>query len=155
IPTTKAESFFTVTPEQDTVEIKAFQGESPVAAENTPLGDFLLTGIPPSADPNKQREIIVEFSYNLDGIVEVAARDRRGERHERITVSTTAAARQASEPERKTHFAPALERDVARALEDAARLELDLATSRKTREVARLRKARHALEQAHAQADEK
>jgi molecular chaperone DnaK len=155
IPATRAESFYTVTPEQDTVEVKVFQGESPVAAENTPLGDFLLTNIPPSGDRDKPREVIVEFSYNLDGMVEVSARDRRGERQERITISTTIAERPAAEPERQTHFAPALERDVARALEDAARLEREMDAGLSKREVTRLRKARHALEQAHNEADEK
>ena len=155
IPTTKAEHFYTVTPQQNSVEIEVYQGESPLCAENNALGQFRLTEIPPADDPNQNREVIVEFSYNLNGIVEVAARDRRGERREVMTVNTTAAKRAASEPEQKKHFEPALERDIARALEDAARIELRLEADGKSKEAARLRKARHALEEAHEQGQEK
>src|SRR5262249_37173481 len=151
IPTTRAERFYTITPAQDTVAIRAFQGESPLCAENTPLGEFRLTNIPPSDEPHKPREVIVEFSYNLNVMVEVTAGDRRGERREVMTVSTTAAKRAASALERKSHFDPALEREVARALEDAARLEVRLDSGGRTKEAGRLRKARHALEQAHEQ----
>lgn len=149
IPTTKAERFHTVTPDQDTVEVEVYQGESPIAAENTPLGKFLLAGIPPAEDRHAMREVIVEFSYNLNGIVEVVARDRRGERREMMTVSTTAGRRSASEPEVKKHFDPAVERDVARALESAAKLELQLEADGRKTDVERLRKARHELEEAH------
>jgi molecular chaperone DnaK len=154
IPTTKAERFYTLTPEQDTVEISAFQGESPICAENTALGKFMFSGIPPSAEPNKPREVIVEFSYDLNGIVEVTARDRRGERREAMTVSASGSRRAASEPETASHFEPALEREIARALNDAARVELRLEVERQTKGATQLREARHALEAAHAQGDE-
>ncbi|MGH9753306.1 MAG: Hsp70 family protein, partial [Blastocatellia bacterium] len=47
IPTTRAELFHTISPRQDTVEIEVYQGESPVAKENTHLTSFKLTEIPP------------------------------------------------------------------------------------------------------------
>jgi molecular chaperone DnaK len=155
IPTTKSERFHTITPEQDTVEIEVCQGESPVAAENTQLGKFKLTGIPPAENPNDLREVIVQFSYNLNGIVEVTANDRRGERREMLSLSTTAGKRAASEPEVKKHFDPAIERDYARALESAARLELQLEVEGRKDDVEKLRKARHALEEAHQGISEK
>ncbi len=155
IPTTKSERFHTLTPQQDTVEVEVYQGESPVAAENNLLGKFMLTGIPPAPNPNDQREVLVEFSYNLDGIVEVTARDRRGERREVLTVSTTTGKRAASEPEVKKHFDPTVERDVARALESSARLELQLEADGRGNDVQRLRYARHALERAHEGTNEK
>src|SRR6266498_1866230 len=67
IPTTRAELFFTISPRQDTVEIEVYQGESPVAKENTHLTSFKLTEIPPAPNPGEPREVIVEFSYNLNG----------------------------------------------------------------------------------------
>jgi molecular chaperone DnaK len=155
IPTTKSERFHTLTPEQDTVEIQVCQGESPVAAENTQLGKFKLTGIPPAENPDDLREVIVQFSYNLNGIVEVTANDRRGERREMLSLSTTAGKRAASEPEVKKHFDPAIERDYARALESAARLELQLEVEGRKDDVEKLRKARHALEEAHQGINEK
>jgi molecular chaperone DnaK len=155
IPTTKAERFHTITPDQDTVEIEIYQGESPVAAENSLLGKFKLTEIPPAEDRNAQREVIVEFSYNLNGIVEVSARDRRGERREMMAVSTNASKRAASEPEVKKHFDPKIERDVAQALESSAKLELQLEAEGRKKDVERLRTARHALEEAHESENEK
>jgi molecular chaperone DnaK len=155
IPTTKAERFYTLTPDQDTVKISAFQGESPVSSENTALGEFMFTDIPPPEEPDRPREVIVEFSYNLNGIVEVTAGDRRGERREAMTVSTSGGQRVTSEPETKRHFEPSLERAIAQALKDAARLELQLDADGRTKEAARLRKARHALEETHEQSDEK
>jgi len=153
IPTTKSERFYTLTPDQDTVRVRVFQGESQICAENSSLGELLFTGIPPADDPDQNREVIVEFSYNIDGIVEVTARDHRGQRREATTVSTTAIKRAASEPERRQHFHPALERDIARALDEATRLELKLDASGKAKDAEKLRKARHALEEAHNQAD--
>jgi molecular chaperone DnaK len=155
IPTTKSERFHTITPEQDTVEIEICQGESPVAAENTQLGKFKLTGIPLAENPDDLREVIVQFSYNLNGIVEVTANDRRGEHREMLSVSTTAGKRAASEPEVKKHFDPGIERDYARALESAARLELQLEVDGRKEDVEKLRKARHALEEAHQGINEK
>jgi molecular chaperone DnaK len=155
IPTTKSELFHTISPFQDTVEIEVYQGESPVAAENTHLGSFLFTDIPPNTDPQLPREVIVEFSYNLNGIVEVSARDHKGERREMMNVSTHAEKRAASEPEVKKHFDPKLEKDVSASLAAAARMELQLDADGKTNDSKRLREARHKLETAHQGVDEK
>lgn len=155
IPTTRAELFHTISPRQDTVEIEVYQGESPVAKENTHLTSFKLTEIPPAPDPDAPREVIVEFSYNLNGIVEVTARDHSGERREMMNVSATASRRAASEREAKTHFDPTLERDVKRALDAATKLELQLEADGNPKEAKRLRDARHALEEAHEGENEK
>jgi molecular chaperone DnaK len=155
IPTTKSERFHTISPMQDTCEIEVYQGESAIVVDNTHLGSFKFTGIPPSLNPNEPREVIVEFSYNLNGIVEVTARDRKGERREMMTVNTAAQKRLASAPEVKTHFAPNVERDVHRALESAARLSLQLEADARHKEAQKLHKARRALEEAHAGDNEK
>jgi hypothetical protein len=52
------------------------------------------------------------------------------------------------------HFEPALEREIARALNDGARVELRLESDGQAVEATRLRQARHTLEAAHAQGDE-
>jgi molecular chaperone DnaK len=155
IPTTKAERFYTLTPDQDTVHIRVFQGESQLCVENSELGEFKLRDIPPSQQAGENREVIVEFSYNINGIVEVTARDHSGARREMITVSSRTAKRATSEPERKRHFDPALERDVAKALEDAARMGLHLEADGEKKKAQKLHKARHALEQAYGQGTEK
>ncbi len=148
IPTMKSERFYTMTPDQDTVEIEIYQGESQVAAENSLLGKFLLTGIPPDPDPDKCREVIVEFNYNLDGMVEVAARDHQGAQREMLAVNAVTAKRKTSEPEVKRRFDQKLERDVKRALDSSARIVLSLDEAGDRKQVRKLRKARLALEAA-------
>lgn len=155
IPTTQSERFYTVTPAQDTVEIKVFQGESPLCSENTELGKFMFADIPPGEDPSQAREIIVEFSYNLNGIMEVTMLDRSGARREVLQVNTSAVRRAASEPELKKRFAAELEKEIAAALQDAAQLELQCAADHKQKEAARLHKARHALQHAYTAGKEK
>jgi molecular chaperone DnaK len=155
IPTTKAERFWTITPQQDVVEVEVYQGEKLIAGENTHLGTFKLTGIPPAPNPNDPREVIVEFSYNLNGIVEVTARDHSGERREVMSVNALTGKRAASEPEAKKHFDPAVERDVKRALDAAATLGLKLEVEGRAEDAKRLRLARRALEDAHEGDNEK
>ncbi len=155
IPATRAELFHTLSPKQDTVEIEVYQGESPIAKENTHLTSFKLTEIPPAPNPSECREVIVEFSYNLNGIVEVTARDHAGGRREMATVNVAAGKRAAYERETKAHFDPTLERDVKRSLDAAVKLELQLEADGKTKEAKRLRDARRALEEAHAGENEK
>ncbi len=155
IPATRAERFFTLTPSQDSVEVEAYQGESQIAAENTLLGKFRFTDIPPAPNPDENREVIIEFSYNLNGIVEVTARNHSGERREMMTVNTTTAKRAASEPEVKKRFDPKVERDVKRSLETSARIEFRLDADGRKKDAERLRKARRALEEAHQGDSEK
>ena len=154
IPTTKSERFFTITPAQDTVEVKVFQGEKMLCAENTSLGSFQFTDIPPSEDPERPREIIVQFSYNLDGILEVSAFDRHGKRKESMVLNTLATQRAASEPEQTTHFEPELERTIKDALNDATRMETQLETDGKKKAAEKIRTVRHKLEKAHAEGKE-
>lgn len=155
IPTTKSELFHTMTPQQDTVEVEVYQGESQVAAENTHLGSFKLTGIPPAPDPDASREVIIEFSYNLNGIVEVTAHDHKGERREMLSINSNASQRVASEPEVKKHFEPKLERNVADSLLASAQRELQLEAEGRTKDAKKLSAARHKLEQSHQGTNEK
>lgn len=154
IPTTKSERFFTITPTQDTVEVKVFQGEKMICAENTSLGSFQFTDIPPSEDPERPREIIVQFSYNLDGILEVSAFDRHGKRKESMVLNTLATQRAVSEPEQTAHFEPELERTIKDALNDATRMETQLETDGKKKAAEKIRTVRHKLEKAHAEGKE-
>ena len=79
IPCSKAESFYTLTPEQDRVRVRAFQGEEQVASRNALLGEFLFEGISPSPTGGS-REIVVSFDYDVNGMVQVSALDRRTNR---------------------------------------------------------------------------
>jgi len=60
---------------QDTVQMKVYQGEQSTTSENTLLGEFLLTDIPPA--PAGDPQIIVTFDYDVNGIVHVTAKDKK------------------------------------------------------------------------------
>ena len=75
IPTTKEERFFTFSPEQDIVHIKAYQGERKVASQNILLGDFNIEGLTSKTD--RPTEILVRFDFDVDGIVHVTAENRQ------------------------------------------------------------------------------
>jgi molecular chaperone DnaK len=66
--------FTTVADNQSTVEVHVLQGEREIAAHNRSLAKFELVGIPPA--PRGVPQIEVSFEINVDGIVEVSARDK-------------------------------------------------------------------------------
>ena len=74
IPTEKKETFTTAEDNQSAVTIKVYQGERPMAADNRPLGDFNLEGIPPARMGVPQIE--VAFNIDANGILNVTARDK-------------------------------------------------------------------------------
>jgi molecular chaperone DnaK len=68
--------------------VHVFQGERPMAADNTSLGEFTLSGLPPA--PRGVPKIEVAFDIDASGILNVSARDTATGRSQslRITGST-------------------------------------------------------------------
>jgi len=87
IPTRKSQIFTTAADSQSTVEIKVFQGERPIAADNVSLGSFLLTGIPPA--PRGIPQIEVAFDIDANGILNVSAKDLASGRKQGITITAS------------------------------------------------------------------
>ena len=77
IPTKKSETFSTAADNQSSVEVKVFQGERPMAADNRLLGKFGLDGIPSA--PRGVPQIEVTFDIDANGIVNVSAKDKATE----------------------------------------------------------------------------
>ena len=73
IPVRKTESFTTAADLQTGVTIHVFQGERPMATDNTSLGQFNLDGIPPAA--RGVPKIDVTFDIDANGILDVTATD--------------------------------------------------------------------------------
>jgi molecular chaperone DnaK len=88
IPVTKEDVFSTLFPDQDTVKVEVYQGESEIASENTPLGDFLITGLEPE-QPGELAQVTVRFDFDVNGILHVAARDRHTGKQEQIRVEAS------------------------------------------------------------------
>jgi len=90
IPVTKEEVYTTLHPEQDTVEIKVYQGERSVASDNTLLGNFKISGLEPKR-PGELAKITVRFDFDVNGILKVTARDCHTGQQKDITVEATRA----------------------------------------------------------------
>lgn len=85
IPTSKAEVYTTVHDNQNTVKIEVYQGENPIASKNVLLGEFTLEGIPPM--PQGKPEIVVQFDYDINGIVHISATERSTGKEEHLTIT--------------------------------------------------------------------
>jgi molecular chaperone DnaK len=88
VPVKKTEVFTTAADMQTSVTIHVFQGERPMAADNTALGEFNLDGLAPA--PRGVPKIDVTFDIDASGILDVSARDAATGRAQsiRITGST-------------------------------------------------------------------
>jgi molecular chaperone DnaK len=87
IPIAKTEVFSTAEDGQPAVDIKAFQGERPMAEDNMLLGQFRLDGIPPA--PRGIPQIEVTFDIDSNGILNVSAKDRATGREQKITITAS------------------------------------------------------------------
>jgi molecular chaperone DnaK len=87
IPTRKTEVFSTAEDGQTAVDVKVYQGERPLAADNMLLGQFRLEGIPPA--PRGVPQIEVTFDIDANGILNVAARDKATSKEQKITITAS------------------------------------------------------------------
>ena len=87
IPTRKSETFSTAADSQTTVEVKVFQGERSMAADNRLLGVFQLVGIPPA--PRGVPQIEVTFDIDANGILNVSAKDKATSKQQQITITSS------------------------------------------------------------------
>jgi molecular chaperone DnaK len=87
IPTRKTEIFSTAEDGQTAVDVKVYQGERPLAADNMLLGQFRLEGIPPA--PRGVPQIEVTFDIDANGILNVGARDKATGKEQKITITAS------------------------------------------------------------------
>jgi molecular chaperone DnaK len=87
IPTRKSEIFSTAADSQTSVEIKVYQGERAMAADNKLLGVFQLVGIPPA--PRGIPQVEVTFDIDANGIMNVTAKDKATNNEQKITISSS------------------------------------------------------------------
>jgi len=87
IPTRRSETFSTASDSQASVEIKVFQGERAMAADNRSLGVFQLANIPPA--PRGVPQIDVTFDIDANGILNVTAKDKATNNEQKITITSS------------------------------------------------------------------
>jgi molecular chaperone DnaK len=87
IPTKQTQTFSTAADFQTAVTIHVLQGERTMAKDNTSLGRFDLTGIPPAPRGVPQIEVI--FDINADGVLDVTAKDIGTGKEMSITITAS------------------------------------------------------------------
>ena len=87
IPTKKSQVFTTAADNQTSVDVHVLQGEREMAADNTTLGRFQLSGIPAARRGIPQIE--VSFDIDANGIVNVSAKDLGTGKEQKITITSS------------------------------------------------------------------
>ena len=93
VPLTRTEQFVTSHPYQTEVEMQVYQGDDDDALKNIPVGDFRIEHLTALDGPN---EVLCRMRLDLDGILEVAAVEKRTGKSKQITIAN---ALQAKTPE--------------------------------------------------------
>lgn len=87
IPTRKTQVFSTAADNQTSTEIHIVQGERALAADNKPLGRFVLDGIPPA--PRGVPQIEVSFDVDSNGVLNVTAKDKSTGKEQSIRIEAS------------------------------------------------------------------
>jgi hypothetical protein len=84
VPVTRSEVYYTMVDDQERWTIEVYQGESARCSENTLIGRFPFPLRPaPAGSP-----VVVEFRYDLDGIIRVVAHQKETDNRREVTLST-------------------------------------------------------------------
>ena len=84
LPTGASQVFSTAADNQTSVEIHVVQGDRSMAADNKSLGRFILDGI--EGAPRGTPQIEVSFDLDSDGILNVTAKDKKGNKTQSIRI---------------------------------------------------------------------
>ena len=85
LPTTRALPFSALFPSQNQIEVKIYQGEAPMASDNTLLGEFRFKDLKPEK-PGQPPSITVQFDMDINGLLHVEATDRGSRKVKQTTV---------------------------------------------------------------------
>jgi molecular chaperone DnaK len=97
IPVTRSEVFYTLVDEQEGIVESVYQGEEPLCRDNTLIGEFPFDLEPAPANS----PVVVELSYDLDGIVCVRVHQKGTENRKQVTLDTRRRGESGSSEERE------------------------------------------------------
>jgi len=83
IPVTRSEVFFTIRDNQKKVLTDVFQGEKKRCSQNESIGSFTMSLHPSPINS----QIVIEFSYDLDGIIHVVTDQKGYDNRKEVTMS--------------------------------------------------------------------
>jgi molecular chaperone DnaK len=87
IPTTQSQTFTTAADGQTSVDVKVYQGEREMCADNKLLGEFKLVGI--RSAPKGSPQIDVQFDIDANGIVTARATDKDTGKAQEIRIQSS------------------------------------------------------------------
>jgi len=94
LPLTRTERYMTSHPFQTEVDVQVYQGDDEDALKNILVGDFSIEGLTPVEDSN---EILCRMRLDPDGILEVAAVEKRTGKTKHIRIANALRAKSAEE----------------------------------------------------------
>ncbi len=90
IPVTKEQVFSTLHPDQESVQVKVYQGEAPIASVNTLLNEFLIDNLKP-ASKGQCPTVNIRFDFDVNGMLHVSAADPISGSKKNVSVHATQA----------------------------------------------------------------
>jgi molecular chaperone DnaK len=84
VPAARSEVYHTMVDDQELVMVEVYQGESSRCSENTLVGGFPFKLLPARAGS----PVLVEFRYDLDGIIRVVVHQKGTDNRQEVTLSS-------------------------------------------------------------------
>ena len=90
----KSEVFFTVADDQTQVDVRIYQGENADALQNIKIGEFRVEGLSKAPAGN---EVVLDLALDRDGILHVAACEKKTGLERRISIDQAVTRYEAAE----------------------------------------------------------
>jgi molecular chaperone DnaK (HSP70) len=136
LPTTKSEAFQTIQDGQSRIDVRVYQGEDADALNNTEIGAFRIEGLD---DVPAGNVIVMTYSLDINGILEVTAREKRTGLEKAITIDNATARFEADELDAaRTRLSALIDGEAELVVDGAAAAPIDPETSER-REVVQAR----------------